>query len=81
MDSQESSLAPQFESLNSSTLSLLYDPALTSIRDYWKNIALIICTFVSKVMSLIFNTLSRFVKDFFPISKNPLISWLQSLSQ
>ena len=35
--SQESSLAPQFESINSSALSLLYGPTLTSIHDYWKN--------------------------------------------
>ena len=28
---------PQFESIDSSALSLLYGPALTSIRDYWKN--------------------------------------------
>ena len=36
-DSQESSPAPQFESINSLALSLLYGPALTSIHDYWKN--------------------------------------------
>ena len=36
-NSQESSLAPQFESVNSSMLSLLYGPTLTSIHDYWKN--------------------------------------------
>ena len=36
-DSQESSLAPQFKSINSSAFSLLYGPALTSIPDYWKN--------------------------------------------
>ena len=36
-DSQDSSPAWQFESFNSSALSLLYSPALTSIRDYWKN--------------------------------------------
>ena len=36
-DSQESFPAPQLESINSSALSLLYDPALTSIRDYWEN--------------------------------------------
>ena len=36
-DSQESSSAPQFERINSSALSLLYGPALTSIHDYWKN--------------------------------------------
>ena len=34
---QESSLAPQFKSNNSSILSLLYDPTLTSVHDYWKN--------------------------------------------
>jgi len=28
---------PQFESINSSALSLLYGPTLTSMRDYWKN--------------------------------------------
>ena len=34
---QKSSLAPQFESINSSVLSLLYGPILTSVHDYWKN--------------------------------------------
>ena len=34
---QESSLAPQFKNINSSALSLLYGPTLTSIHDYWKN--------------------------------------------
>ena len=43
-----------------------------------KIIALTICSFVSKMMSLIFNTLSRFVTAFLPRSKNLLISWLQS---
>ena len=32
----ESSLAPQFESINSSVLSLLYGPTLTFVHDYWK---------------------------------------------
>ena len=36
-DSQESSLSPQFESINSLVFSLLYGPALTSVHDYWKN--------------------------------------------
>ena len=36
-DSQESSPAPQFESINSSALSFLYGPTLTSVHDYWKN--------------------------------------------
>ena len=37
-------------------------------------------TFVSKVISLLFNTLSRFVIAFLPRSKHLLISWLQSPS-
>ena len=36
-DSQESSLAPQFESINSPALSFLCSPTLTSIHDYWKS--------------------------------------------
>ena len=36
-DSQESSPAPQFESINYSVLILLYGPALTSIHDYGRN--------------------------------------------
>ena len=36
-DSQESSPTPQFKSINSSALSFLYGPDLTSILDYWKN--------------------------------------------
>ena len=38
-------------------------------------------TFVSKGMSLLFNTLSRCVISFLPRSKGLLISWLQSPSQ
>ena len=45
-----------------------------------KTIALTIWTFVSKVISLLFNTLSRFVIAFLPKSKRLLISWLQSPS-
>ena len=36
-DSQESSPIPQFKSINSSVLSFLYSPTLTSIHDHWKN--------------------------------------------
>ena len=50
-DSQESSPAPQFKSINSSALSFLYSPTLTSIRDHWKTIALTRWTFVGKVIS------------------------------
>ena len=45
-----------------------------------KTVALTIETFVSKVMSLLFNTLSRFAIAFLPRSKHLLISWLQSPS-
>ena len=41
-----------------------------------KTIALTIQTFVSKVMSLLFNMLSRFVIAFLPRGKRLLISWL-----
>ena len=49
-------------------------------RTAGKTIGLTIQTFVSKVMSLLFNMLSRFVTAFLPRSKSLLISWLQSLS-
>ena len=45
-----------------------------------KIIALTIWTFVSKLMSLLFNMLSRFVITFLPRKEHLLISWLQSLS-
>ena len=45
-----------------------------------KTIALTRWTFVGKVMSLLFNMLSRLVITFLPRSKCPLISWLQSPS-
>ena len=79
-DSQESSPVPQFETINSSALSLLYSPTLTSIHDHWKTIALTRWIFVGKVMSLFLNMLSRLVITFLPRSKHLLISWLQSPS-
>ena len=45
-----------------------------------KTIALTRLTFVGKVMSLVFNMLSRFLTAFLPRSKCLLISWLQSPS-
>ena len=45
-----------------------------------RTIALTIWTFVSKVMSLLFNMLSRFVTAFLPRRECLLISWLQSQS-
>ena len=47
-DSQESSPAPQFESINSSALSLLYSPTLTTVHDYWKNLTLTILAFIGE---------------------------------
>ena len=49
--------------------SFLYSPTLTSIHDYWKTIALTRWIFVDKVMSLLFNMLSRLVLTFLPKSK------------
>ena len=61
-------------------LSLLCSLTLTAIHDYWKNHSFDIHTFVSKVMSLIFDTVSRFVTVIFPRNKCLLILWLQSPS-
>ena len=57
-----------------------------SRQEYWSGvplpspIALTRQTFVGKVMSLLFNMLSRLVIAFLPRSKRVLISWLQSTS-
>ena len=59
-------------------LSFLYGSTLTSIHKYWKNhIALTRWSFVGKVISLLFNMLSRLVIVFLLCL---LISWLQSPS-
>ena len=79
-DSQKSSPAPQFESINSSALSLLYGPTHIHTWLLGKIIALTRWTFVGKLISLLFNTLSRLVIAFLPRSKCLLISWLQSPS-
>src|SRR5574337_1104759 len=72
-DSQESSPTPQFKGINSLALSLLHSRTLTSIHPYMttgKTIALTRRTFVGKVMSLLFNMLSRLVITFLPRSKH-----------
>ena len=76
----KSSAASQFRSINSSVLSLLYGPTLTSVLEYWKTIALTIWAFVGRVTSLLPSVLSRPVIVFLPRSKHLLISWLQSPS-
>ena len=56
-----------FKSINSLALSFLYSPTLTYMTT-GKTIALTRVTFVGKVMSLLFNMLSRLVKTFLPRS-------------
>ena len=75
-------IAPRFESINSSVLSLHYGSTFTSRLGVTtgKTIALTRRTFVGKVMSLLFNMLSRFVIAFLPRRKHLLTSWLQSPS-
>ena len=78
-DFQESSPPLQFEGINSLVFSFmvqLSQPYMTT----GNTIALTIWSFVSRVMSLLFNILSRFVIVFLPRSNHLLISWLQSLS-
>ena len=62
--------SPQFKSINSLVLSLLYGPTLTSVHEYWKTIALTIWTFVNKVMSLFFSRLSKFAIAFLQRNKH-----------
>ena len=71
---QESSPTPQFKNINPLVLSFLYCPTLTSIHDYWETIALTRWTIVGKVISLLFNMLSRLVITVLPRSKRLLIS-------
>ena len=59
--------------VNSLVLSLFHCPAFTSIHDYRENHSFVY-TFVGKVMSLLFNILSRFVIAFLPWSQHLLIS-------
>ena len=79
-DSQESSLAPQLENINSSVLSLFIDQVSHPYMTTGKTIPLTTWTFVNKVLSLLFNTVFRFVIAFLPRSKCLLILWLQKLS-
>ena len=65
-----------FKSINSLVLCPLYGPTITSIYDYWKNQSFDYMDFVDKVMSQLFNMLSRLVVTFLSRSKRLLISWL-----
>ena len=61
-------------------LSLLHGPTLTSLHDSWKNNSFDYMDLCGKLMSLLFNTVSRFLIACHPRSKHLLISWLQLLS-
>ena len=79
-DSQESSPTPQFKSINCLALSFLYSlshPYMTTGKTIADKVRR---TFAGKVMSLLFNMLSRLVITFLPRSKHLLVSWLQSPS-
>ena len=71
---------------HSSKASVLWDSVFFMVQLSYpymttrKTIALTRRTFVGKVLSLLFNMLSRFIIAFLPRSKHLLISWLQSLS-
>ena len=65
----ESSPASQFESINSSVLSLIYGPTLTSICDYWKNYSFDYMDLCWQ-RALLFNKLSRIVIAFLPRSNH-----------
>ena len=71
---------------NSSKASIIQRSAFFTVQvshpymTIGKTIALIRRTFVGKVMSLLFNVLSRLVISFLPRSKHLLISWMQSSS-
>ena len=68
----------QFKSFSSLVLSFLYGPSLTPIHDCWKSHSFDY-TFVCKVMSLLFNMLSRFVTAFLPRNSSVQFShWVMS---
>ena len=81
-------ISPQYKSLqhHSSKATILWPWAFFIVQlshpymTTGKTIALSMRTFVGKVVSLLFNVLSRFVVGFLPRSKCLLISWLQSPS-
>ena len=79
-DSQESSPTPVFSSLKASILQYSAFFMVQFSHPYMttgKTIALTVLTIVGKLMSLLFNILSRFVINFLPRNKRLLILWLQ----
>ena len=79
-DSQEFSPTPQFKSINSLHSAFFIVQLSYAHMTTGKTIALTRRTFVSKVMSLLFNMLSMLLIAFLPRTKCLLISWLHSPS-
>jgi len=79
-NSQESSSTLQFKSINSLVLSFLYVQLSHPYVTTRKTISLTRWIFVGKVISLLFNMLSKLVIAFLPRSKRLLISKLQPSS-
>ena len=83
---QSEGLSKNFLQHHSSKASILWHSAFFMVKlshpymTTGKILALTRWTFVGKVMSLLFNILSRLVIAFLPKSKRLLISWLQSLT-
>ena len=75
---KESDTTEQLNSNNFLGLRLLHGPLSHLYMTTGKPTALTIRTFVSKVISPLFTTLSRFVIAFLPRSNHLLISWQQS---
>ena len=71
---------PQFESISSLHSAFFMVHLSHSYMSTGKTIALTRWTFVGKVMSLLFDMLSRLIIAFLPRGKCLLISWLQSPS-
>ena len=78
-DSQESSPTPQFKSISSLALSLLYGPSLTSIHDYWKNQSFDYTDNCWQSNDCAFKY-AMLVITFLPRIKCLWISWIQSQS-
>jgi len=78
-DSQESCPTPQFKTFNSSLLTILYAPTVTSIHDNWKN-SFDYTELIQQSNVFAFKNVARLVITFLQTSKHLLISWLQSSS-
>ena len=79
-DSQESSPTPQFKSINSLALSFLIVQLSHPYMTTRKTMALTTWTFIDKVMSLLFNMLSRLVITFLPSKKQVSFNFMAAVT-